>query len=364
LGQAFDVIDYDGQAEYCYEQATRLEPSSPRWAHLLGLLQLQNDPEAATKHLARAAELCGDRPEAPRLRLAQALIERGQLDLAEKHLDKLFAAHPGNPAARVEKARVHLARNELTQAADILSPCLTNAYTVRPALHLLVSIYQRKGDTETANSLARSAAGMPRPLDWPDPYRLEVDRLRVDRQKLEDQVNSLLQQRRHAEAESLLERLRTTYPNDANNPLLVGRLRIQERKCDEAELALRRHLQLLPHSVNGLTQLAMALMCQRKWNDAIPILRQAITLKPDFTQAHYNLGICLARTGDSQGAIESYRQALRCTPGEIGSHVALAEELARLGRMTEARTQLENAARLDAKDPRVVRLRERFPAGP
>ena len=54
-----------------------------------------------------------------------------------------------------------------------------------------------------ATALATRAAQMPRPFDWPDPYLREVQSLRADRQKFQDQANSLLMRQRFKEAETL-----------------------------------------------------------------------------------------------------------------------------------------------------------------
>jgi len=364
LGQAFDVVDLHPQAAACYEQAMKLDPKAPRWPHLLGLIELQDAPDAAIQHLARAAELTPQRADPSRLRLAQALLERGRLDEAGRQLDQLLKLQPDHPAGCLARARLHLARNELLPASRSLQPSLTNSYTARPALLLLATIQQRQGLTEPAAELAQLAAARPRPFDWPDPYLAEVERLRVDRTKLQDHINGLLQSRQHAEADAAIDRLLRAYPNDPEGLLLRGRLRIQERKCEEAEAVLRQHLQIQPHSLNGLTQLATSLVCQQRWNDAATTWRQTVTLKPDFGQGHYNLGLCLARQGDSAGAIESFQASLRCTPGDVAAHAALGEEFARLGQRSNAQAHLESAERLNPSDPRVLRLRARLAREP
>jgi hypothetical protein len=146
----------------------------------LSLLQLQDQPEEAIRGLARAAELAGSQPDAPRVRLMQALVERGRFDEAAGPIRALLARNPGHVAARVESARVHLARNELDSAAAALEPCLTNAHTMRPATLLLSQVRLRQGDPVAAAELSRRAARMPRPFDWPDPYFREVQGLRAD----------------------------------------------------------------------------------------------------------------------------------------------------------------------------------------
>jgi tetratricopeptide (TPR) repeat protein len=360
LGQAFHAVDYFAEARECYAKAAELDARSPRWPHLLGLLQLQEQPEAALSNLSRAAALAGVQPDAPRVRLAQALVERGRYEDALKQIDALLALAPDHPAARLEKARGLVARGELERAADALMPCATNNVTRRPATLLLAQIRQRQGNAEMAVMLSRGAASMPRPFDWPDPWLREVYALRADRTKLADQANGLLMQQRLPQAEAVLAKLLETYPDDAEGWLLLGRLRYLERKCPEAEAAYRRHLAVQPSSLNGLIQLAIAILCQERWADAAAVLRQALALKPDFAQAHSNLGLALSRLGDPAGAIASYRDALRSNPGDAGAHLALADELHRAGQVAEAMQHLDRAADLNPKDPRLLPLREKL----
>ena len=362
FGQALHAAEFYPEARASYAHALKLEPRSARWAHLLGVLQLQEQPDAALENLSLAASLAGAQIDAPRVRLAQALIERGRFEDAVKHIDLLLAANPLHAAARLEMARVHLSRQALERAEDSLQPCLTNSFTARPSLLLLAQIRQRQGIANMATQISRRAAGLARPFDWPDPFLREVQTLRGDRQKLEDQVNALLVQRRLPEAEAALAKLLSTFPEDAGGLLLLGRLRYQEKKCAEAEEALRRHLTAQPNSLNGLMQLGLAQLCQEHWTNAIATLRQAVTIKPDFAQAQYNLGYAYARFGDAASAIRSYRDALRATPGDPSIHLALAEELFHSGQRTEALANAERAAALNPNDPRARLLRDRIHA--
>ncbi len=360
LGQAFHAVEFFGEARICYSNAAELDSLAPRWPHLLGLLQLQEHPDAAFGNLARAAELTGAQPDAPRVLLAKAMVERGRFDDAAKPLQVLLAANPAHAAARLEMARVWIFRDELKHAAESLAPCTTNPVTARAAMLLLAQILQRQGNAEAAGGLSRRAASMPRPFDWPDPWLREVQSLRVDRQKLADHVNGLLMQQRLSQAGAELEKLLNIFPDDAEALLLLGRLLSLEQKQTEAEAAFRRHLATQPSSLNGLVQLGISLLRQERWADAAAALRRALALKPDFAQAHYNLGYALSRAGDSAGAVASYKEALRCAPGEVGTHMALAEELQRAGLATEALEHVNRAAELSPEDPRVRQMRERL----
>lgn len=360
LGQAFDAAEYAAEARVCYARAAAIEPGEPRWPHLLGLRLLQDDFDGAVIQLRRAVERAGTNAEAPRLRLAQALVERGLLAEATASLQALLDLRPDHPAARLEMARLRLGRGELEGLPAWLGPCLTNAYTARPAGLLLSQVRARQGQTEVATELARRASSLPKPYDWPDPFLREVQALRGDRQFLAEKVQSLAAQRRYEEAESALKELLARAPEDPESLLLSGRLLLEQRKCPEAEARLREHLRVLPDSLNGLTQLALALLCQQRWSDAARVLEQVLQRKPDFAQAHANLGLARSRTGDSAGAIQAYEEALRCSPGDAGNHVALAEELLRSSRAVSALAHLERALALDPRNPRARALRERI----
>ncbi len=360
LGEALHAAEFNAEAQFCYSNATVLDKSAFRWPYLLGLLELQNLPDTALVHLTRATELARGKTDAPRYQLGRALVERGRYEEAAPHLQTLIAANPNHAAARVELARVHFSRNALREATREIQPALSNSYTMRAALLLVAQMAQRNGQAETAASVARRAAALPRAFDWPDPVLRDVQNLRTDRARLADQANAFLQQKRFAEVEVLLGKLLRTYPDDAEGLLLMGRLRYLERRCPEAEAVLNRHLALQPDSLNGLIQLGFALHCQERWKDAATVLERAIALKPDFAQAHVNLAVARARGGDSAGAIRSYRDALRCNPGDAGTHIALAEELANAGDLTAATEHVQRAAALNPKDARIRQAREQL----
>jgi tetratricopeptide (TPR) repeat protein len=358
LAHALDAAEFRDEARICYQRASELEPGSARWLYLLGLIQMQNDPSAALANLTRAAELAAPTNDAPRLRLAQALIERGRFNEATPHLEELMKRNPSHAAARLEMARVKFASNDLSRAAELLQPCLTNAFTDRPAHLLLSQIKLRTGDAVGAALLARRAGSMPRGSDWPDPYLREVLSLLTDASNLAQRANGLLMQRRFTEAETVLNQLLARTPESAEGLLLLGRLRIQERRCAEAEAILQRHLAVRTNSLQGFVQLGLARYCESRWADAAAAFKTALELKPDFAQAHYNLGLALSRDGNSNAAIDAFRNALRCQPGDPNTHGALAEELLRIGKTFEAGKEAEEALRIDTRQAKALRVRE------
>ena len=357
-GQVLHSADFFAEAAACYRRAAELEKGSVRWWHLLGLVELQQSDEIGLDHLSRAAELAGDNLDIPRLRLSQALLERGRLEEAGRHLDRLLAVKPQHPAALLESGRLSMVRGDATRAVERLQPCLTNAFTSRPALLLLAQAQQRLGQAELATRMSQRAAGMARPFDWPDPFLRDVQALRVGPKRIADQANSWMMQRRLPEAREAVDRLRSQFPSEPEGVLLAGRLQYLNKACAEAEETFRQYLALEPGSLNGQMQLSLALLCQQKWAEAAATLRQVASVKPDFAQAHSNLGLALLRVGDIPAATQSFEAALRCNPADVSALTWLAELALQKQDLPLARSYWERASQLSPQDEKVRRLAE------
>ena len=359
LGQAFEAAEFYGEAMKCYQRAVELDAGSGKWLYLLALRQLQEQPEVALTNLAEAVKRVPATNDAPRLRLAQALVERGRYGEALPHLNALMAVDANHAAARVELARIKLAAGDAAAVAEVpelLRPAMTNNYTARAAHLLLSQARQRVGDAEGAAALARRAAAMPEAFDWPDVYLREVQSLMGADQALSERANALLGQGRFEEAERVLQQLVQRGPENPEPLLLLGRLRIQQRRCGEAEAFLQRHLALRTNSLQGYVQLGLARYCDSRWEAAAEAFRKATELKPDFAQAHYNLGLALARRGDNEGAKAAYQSALQINPADANAHAALAEEFLRAGDRARAEQHASDALRIDAKHAKALKV--------
>ena len=356
LGQIFEVMELKSEAETCYQRAVELDPASGRWLYLLALTQLEQKPDLALSNLGLAVKELPATNDAPRLRLAPALVERARFSEAEPHLQALLALHTNHPAAHVELARIELARGKHNSVPELLRPALTNSYTARPALLLLSQTHQRSGDHESAAALARRAAAMPEPFDWPDPFQREVQSLFAADQRFSERANHFIMQGRFNEAEALLTQLIQRAPKNPEPLLLMGRLRIQQRRCAEAEKFLQQHLTLRTNSLQGFVQLGLAYYCESRWQDSADAFRKATELKPDFAQAHYNLALALSRLNDSAAAIRAFQSALRINPADANAHAELAEELLRTGDQSAARTHATEALRIHPQHAKAAKL--------
>ena len=359
LGMILQGADFKVEARTCFSQAERLEPKEPRWPYFHGLL-LQDESEAAIARLERAAQLCGDEPDTPRLRLAQLLAENGRFDQAERHFKELLRKRSDHAPALLGLARLSNARGRFAETANFLRPALEDVHTARSAYLLLANVQRRSGNETAAETTARVAATLPADDQWPDPYLLQTSRYQIGQQALVDRGVQLLKQGRIAEAVPTIDRVINEYPDSAEGWLLLGRLRLKQKDCASAEQAVRHHLRLDPRSANGYVQLGMAHLCQEQYSAAAASFQEALQLKPDLGPAHFNLGFAQAREGKLTEAIESFRQAIRYSPDFVDSYISLADLLRQAGHKEEAVAQLRRALELNPSERRAKLLLERI----
>ena len=169
LAMVLYVYEFLDESTAAYATAARLDPREPRWPYLRALALLPRDAESALANLKQAAALAGSNPDAPRLRLAETLAERGESEEAAKQFGELLRTRPDHTAAMVGLARLKLAAGRAAEARALLERCLRDPHTIRTAHSLLASAAQSLGDTATAEKAARRARSLPVDRAWPDP---------------------------------------------------------------------------------------------------------------------------------------------------------------------------------------------------
>ena len=362
LGAVLKSFAFREHAEYCLQQAERLDRKDPRWPYLQATLRLSDSPPLATEKLLRTVRLCGNEPEMPRLRLARLMAENGQTDAAREELKKLLDARPNCGPTRLMIAQLSQSDGELDQAISLAKSCTTNAYTARSAWTLLSALHRRKGDTNAAELASRRAATSAADAPWPDPFEDEVLAWRHDARSLSDRAQSYLMAGRATDAMPLIQRLIREHPDFAETWLLLGRAQVLLKQPAAAEQSLRRFLQMDPQSVNGHFQLGMCLMAQQRYDEAAATFQHATTLKRDFGPAFFNLGFSLAKSGRTRDAVAPFQEAIRHNPEMIDSYILLADLHLQLGETAPAIGLAESAERLNPADPRLRTLRQKIGA--
>ena len=261
LGKVLYAHAFVPQANACFEKAERYDPQEPRWPYLRALCFLQEDPNVshALPDLKRAAVLTGDSPDAPRLRLAEVLLDAGQMKDAAALLQQAIRHDPGSARALLDLGRLALLSGNLTAARDDLTKSYQIDTSIRATQVLLAQVIGRLGNAAVSTALAKQAAGVPEANDWPDPYKAEALQMAVGRIAETQHGEQLVSTGQFAEAITQMQQTVAQYPDAARAWMLLGAAYTGSGDPAAGESALRKSLSLDPNSIECTNHLGNAL---------------------------------------------------------------------------------------------------------
>jgi tetratricopeptide (TPR) repeat protein len=360
LGMAFYVHEFPDEAKVCFATAEQLDPREARWPYFQGVIRAESDPDGAIQKLERAADLCMDNPDIPRLQLAELLLTHGHLEKATEQFLYLLRKNPNNARAHLGLSRISFMKGELGESQAHLGFSVSDRHTQKASHLLLAQIHERLGNQASAQSEYHQAARAPDDVAWADPYVNEALKLRTGMKTILIRVNTLLEQGRLDECIAQCRKLVHDYPDSDMLWLTLGKALVQQKKdLSAAQEVLQKVLQLAPDSPSAHFQLGFASYLRGDYRAAVTWYRKATELKPDFTFAYHDLGHCLLKLGERAAAIEALRAALRCQPDLTGVHKTLAELLTKDGQYGEAFTHARLALQLDPADATAKKLVQR-----
>jgi tetratricopeptide (TPR) repeat protein len=349
---------FEKEAELCFARAEELNPKEPRWPYFQGVILAGQDAEAAIAKLRRAVMLCSDDPDAPRLRLADALATNGRNDEARELYRHILERTASHPVAHLGLARLDYDESDLQDSLAHLKQSCSSVYSRKASRALLAVIYQRLGDRKAAAQELQAVDSLPDDAAWPDPYEEENASLHADKQTRLKQATQLLLRNRTQEGMASLGQLTRDYPEWEPPWTVLGIALLQQNAASQAETALRKATQLAPDSVQAFYQLGCAASLEGKLELALSSFRRATQLKPDHALAQFNLGQCLKQSGDRAGAIAAFRTVVRTRPYLADAHQNLGALLAASGQKPEALKYLKQALELNPDDLKTKRLLE------
>jgi tetratricopeptide (TPR) repeat protein len=378
LGMTLLAHLFDREADRCFAEAARLAPAEPWWPYARGVIALKRDPDGAVGLLRQAVRAADSRLEdrsAMSLQLAEALLERQQRDEAEAIFrDEWERGDRDNPRAALGLGLIAVDRGDSREAEEFLTAARGNPFARKVATAQLAALARVRGDATAADEYQKEVAALPDPPPWPDPVLDRVVRLQVGHRGRERQVGQLEKEGHFAEAAEVYLRQIEEEPT-ARDCVGAGINLVRVGDYNRALPLLRQAVRLDPasaqaHYTLGLAQFVRAEKMRRQdpdssevkeWlGEAIEESRRATELKPDHARAYLHWGLSLKYLGDPAAAVAPLRRGVDCRPADFDLQLALGEALLESGQPKEAETYLENARRLDPKDPRLAAALERL----
>lgn len=228
--------------------------------------------------------------------LGTVLMERGRLDEAKAHFQRVVEMDPDHAMAHYNLGGVLRRQRQVDEA---------------------LAQFQRAVDMAPRNAQAQLNLG-----------ELQADRGQVD------------------EAIVHFQRALEIKPNDAETHNALGLALLRKGQIDLALSHLQSALELSPDFAEAHRNLARALNQKGLADAAIAHLERAIELQPEQPEAYNNLANLLRQKGRLGEAVARYQKALEIRPGYLLAHYNLGEALQQMGELKDARVQFRIALNL------------------
>ena len=382
LGRILQAWEQWESAHQAYERAAALAPADFDWTYLDAIvLQRLARFDAAAGALRRALAIQSDYLPA-RLRLAEVLLDAGDLQQSEQLFAPLTKIAATEPAAETGLGRISASRGQYDDAIRHFERAVALFPELGAAHYALARAYRAAGRTADAERAAaahaRYGASWPR-LD--DPVLASVSLLREDARAslargvalsetgdvkgaVEAHEAALAKDpsltQAHANLVGLYGRLREWQKAEEHYRAAAGRgwedaefhydygivLGMQE-KWEAAAEAYRKALSANPLHVQARNNLGQILERGRDFAGAAAEYRQAVEARPTFRLARFNLGRMLLVGGDTDRAIVEFEKLQQPVDAETPRYLfALSTALVRAGRMADGRRAGVEAQRL------------------
>ncbi len=304
------------EALACYEGLQRLEPMEPRWFHLPATLAAgYGQADTAIGWWERTLKLAPDYLPA-RLRLGDSLLKASRGAEAAAVYAAALRTQPDEPYALHGLARLDLEAGRFDEARRRLETVVAKT-NGQLGYDLIVTLYERLGETARATALRAAAKASGAHRDPPDPWADALLAVCYDPFRLALSAGAIAREGRPGEAMGLL----------------------------------RQAIELAPNDVSVRFQLALLARDQNDIATAREQLHQCTALAPDFADGWYHLSVLQHGVGERASAERTLAEGLRRCPQSPGLHLLNAQRLRDANRIGEAITAFQTSIRLRPNEP-------------
>jgi tetratricopeptide (TPR) repeat protein len=346
----FDVADL------AFYDANQLMPMDVRWVYLRGVVASAQKRTSDARANYEAALALGVDYLPIRYRLADTLIELGDLDGAHKVLEAGLAAHKDVATLPAMLGRLEVRQKRYAEAVAHLQSALTIEPGANGLYKDLADAYTAQGNTQAAKE-AQSKAGPNQP-ELADPIVAEVSGAAaqgIHGTPLE-QARQLLAQRSFPEARDKVGEALRANGEDAEAWALAARLDAIMNRADDAQSEATRALKLKPDSANANMTQGMVFEFRGDDANAYGYYQRAVQLDRNQPDARLLFGNALMRRGDYLPAAEEYRHLVEIAPQTESAYARLAAALVAGGRCNEALTGVNAALAKRSRDGELMQV--------
>lgn len=303
--------------------------------------------------------------------LAMIAANKGDMTLAEQHLNSVLAASPDNTKALLLKAKLAKAKNDLEGAEDALTTALTSLNTTDIITPQRASILRSLAEILTQQGRSAEAMIYTRIIAEALPGQLELTN------KFEEALSHLQAGDLEA-AETLLEEILTEAPNHQSAGQLLGIIKYNrgdlkaansyfadnidaETAPENATLAFamtnlklnnpERVLALLDDQIGNVTNeqllglYGLAALSANQLNKGEMALNKALSINPQLSRLRLALATAYNTSNQQQLALQQLQAAYQTTPADPYIQKALVRQYLSLEQKDNADTFIATLAK-------------------
>jgi tetratricopeptide (TPR) repeat protein len=327
LGATYARAGFYDAAAVALEDAAALAPNDARWIYAHGLVaRMQKQDAAAIDDFQRAFAI--DKAYLPiRIALANANIEKGDLEAARKLMADYTASNTKDAVAFALQGEIALREKRYPEAIDATKRALAVDPKATKLYAQLAEAYTGAGDAKAAaDARAKAGTGVPA---LGDPILIGL---------LQSTGNSDAPAPESGDAKK---------PAPPADPMASARILMGARNYDGVRKNLDDVLRAKPGDVEALLMYARADAASGNVAHAQTQARAAVAANPNSAGAQLVLGGVLEMANDDRGAQAAYEKSASLAPKAAEPLIALGNMQMRGHHDAEAATQYRAALKAD-----------------
>lgn len=282
-------------------------------------------------------------PQSAELLLQKAAkeISAGQLGPAEKDLQSVLQAEPGEYRALDLLGVVRVLQHQETQAEDLFAQAVRSKADFAPAHSHLGLLYLKLARTEDAIRELREALRL-------DPHRTDAAGALIH--TLQEQAQTASESGDWDEALRALKDARNYAPDDPDIQYEFGMVALQLSLNEDAAEAFRRTLKVRTRDALAVYNLGRAFMEQSKFEDARIKFADYVKMRPNDPSGYCALGMTLAALERSKEARDEFERSIAIAPAQTEAYYRLGLLDLESGDYDAARQNLDHALDREPKN--------------
>ncbi len=346
LGRMYHVNGFESEAVACWQALHAAQPKEAHWTYYLAdLAELASDNAGRAQWLERTVALAPDYSPAW-LALGELYFKGGQLEPAERAYRRRLELVPRDPYAALGLARIALQRGQRTEGKRQLEELIKAKPDFSSARNVFAEILAQENDLGGASRerWLGTVAGRFRAAD--DPWKNELRPFCYNSDQFVVWGETDYQTKHGDFGRKSLERAVELAPHDPRANEMLARFYLDMEEPATARDLLEKECQLPGPSESLLAELSEAYMALDQTDRALQTADRGLRLMPDSANLYNARGLALASARRFEDAIAAYRAAIDLAPGSPTATANFGLLFLLLGQKDAARTQLQQALRL------------------